>query len=110
MGPHRDDLGVEISGRTARQFGSQGQQRTAVIVIKVASLLAAREVLGAAPVLLLDDILSDLDEHRRAHLVEVVIAYARQAVLTCTEASAAGEKILKASRVFSVDAGTIHVE
>jgi DNA replication and repair protein RecF len=110
VGPHRDDLGVEISGRTARQFGSQGQQRTAVIAIKVASLLAAREVLGAAPVLLLDDILSDLDEHRRAHLVEVVIAYARQAVLTCTEASAAGDRILKASRVFSVDAGTIRVE
>lgn len=106
-GPHRDDLRLEIEGRDARLFGSQGQQRTAVIALKFATLDVAREERGVPPLLLLDDILSDLDETRRAALVEVVLDRAAQAVLTCTEASAAGERILSQARLFSVKAGTV---
>lgn len=106
-GPHRDDLRVEIERRDARLFGSQGQQRTAVIALKLATLDVAREERGAPPLLLLDDILSDLDERRRSMLVEVVLDRAAQAVLTCTEASAAGERILQRARLFSVHAGTV---
>jgi DNA replication and repair protein RecF len=107
VGPHRDDLALEIQGRDARGFGSQGQQRTAVIALKLGCLARAREVLGAPPILLLDDILSDLDERRRESLVEVVLQTAGQAVLTCTEAAAAGERILAAARVFEVRQGAI---
>ncbi len=106
-GPHRDDLRLEIEGRDARLFGSQGQQRTAVIALKLATLDVAREERGVPPLLLLDDILSDLDETRRAMLVEVVLDRAAQAVLTCTEASAAGERILSQARLFSVKAGKV---
>ena len=106
-GPHRDDLRLEIEGRDARLFGSQGQQRTAVIALKMATLEVAREERGVAPLLLLDDILSDLDETRRAMLVEVVLDRAGQAVLTCTEASAAGERILSQAKLFSVRAGSV---
>ena len=106
-GPHRDDLRLEIEGRDARLFGSQGQQRTAVIALKMATLDVAREERGVAPLLLLDDILSDLDEGRRAMLVEVVLERAAQAVLTCTEASAAGRRILSQARLFQVRGGSV---
>ena len=107
IGPHRDDLTIGVGGREARLFGSQGQQRTAVIALKLASWEVARSQLGFAPLLLLDDILSDLDERRRAALVETVIAHAKQAVLTCTEAEAAGSHILNQAKVFDVQEGRI---
>lgn len=107
VGPHRDDLAVEVDGREARLYGSQGQQRTSVISIKLATLEVSRQELGVPPLLLLDDILSDLDERRRAFLVDVVLENAGQAVLTCTEAEAAGERILHQARLFDVHAGTV---
>ncbi|MFY9233094.1 MAG: DNA replication/repair protein RecF [Fimbriimonadaceae bacterium] len=107
VGPHRDDVAMEVGGRDARLYGSQGQQRTAVIALKLATLRVAEEELGAPPMLLLDDILSDLDERRRAMLVELVLGRSGQAVLTCTEASAAGQDILNRAKVFVVEAGMV---
>jgi DNA replication and repair protein RecF len=107
IGPHRDDLSLTIDGKDLRSFGSQGQQRTAVIALKLGVLQVEREELGASPLLLLDDMLSDLDEHRRSLLVEAVLESAGQAVLTCTEASAAGVRILREASVFEVKAGTV---
>lgn len=106
-GPHRDDLSLDVGGRDCRLFGSQGQQRTSVIAVKLATLEIGREELGAPPLLLLDDILSDLDERRRGLLVEVALEHAGQAVLTCTEASAAGERILQDAAVYHVEGGTV---
>ena len=93
--------------RDARLFGSQGQQRTAVIAIKLGALRLAQNELGMPPLLLLDDIFSDLDQSRRAHLVETVSAMNGQAVLTCTEPNAAGEELLRTAKVFSVKAGEV---
>ena len=107
VGPHRDDLRIEVGGKEARLYGSQGQQRTAVISIKLATLQLSHDEFGLPPLLLLDDILSDLDESRRALLVEVVLEKAGQAVLTCTEAAAAGSKILDRARVFHVESGRV---
>lgn len=107
LGPHRDDLDIQVDGKEARLFGSQGQQRTAVIALKMATLSLIRDREGIPPMLLLDDILSDLDETRRAMLVEIVLSRAGQAVLTCTEASAAGKVILSRAKLFGVLSGTI---
>lgn len=107
LGPHRDDLDIQVDGKEARLFGSQGQQRTAVIALKMATLSLIRDREGIPPMLLLDDILSDLDETRRAMLVEIVLSRAGQAVLTCTEASAAGKVILSRAKLFEVLGGTI---
>jgi len=65
-GPHRDDMAIEVAGVDGRKYGSQGQQRTAVIAVKMATraLMAARR--GEWPLLLLDDVFSDLDAQRRA--------------------------------------------
>lgn len=107
FGPHRDDFLISINGFESRLFGSQGQQRTAVIAIKLATLERATEVLSSPPILLLDDILSDLDPVRRAKLCQVVAKRAGQAILTCTEATAAGEEILDRAQVLKVDNGTV---
>lgn len=107
VGPHRDDLTIRVDKREARLFGSQGQQRTSVIAIKLATLELGRQKLGVPPLLLLDDILSDLDETRRALLVELVLAQAGQTVLTCTEAAAAGPDILNRAQVFEVRNGAM---
>jgi DNA replication and repair protein RecF len=107
VGPHRDDLALEIGGRDARLYGSQGQQRTCVIALKLATLELAKAHEGQTPLLLLDDIFSDLDEHRRSRLVDIVLDVAGQTVLTCTEVGSAGRQILEQSQVFEVDRGTV---
>ena len=107
FGPHRDDVRIAVGGRDARLYGSQGQQRSAVIALKLATLLQAKAVLGAAPLLLLDDILSDLDANRRERLTEIVLAVADQAILTCTEPEAAGPEILRKAHIYAVENGTV---
>ena len=107
VGPHRDDLLVEVGGRDARLYGSQGQQRTSVIAIKLAAMEHAKEQLGGPPLLLLDDIFSDLDARRRQLLVERVCHLSGQAVLTCTEAELAGKALLNEASVFRVFQGRI---
>ncbi|MBS1710622.1 MAG: DNA replication/repair protein RecF [Armatimonadetes bacterium] len=107
FGPHRDDLDILIDGRPARQFGSQGQQRTAVISLKLAVQSAAQETLGFPPVLLLDDIFSDLDEGRRHRLVESAMGAGGQVFVTCTESGQAGESLLGHAKLFSVESGCV---
>lgn len=106
-GPHRDDLEISVADRAARHFGSQGQQRTAVIALKLATLESAKRTFGFAPILLLDDIFSDLDETRRSQLVEVAHREGGQVFLTCTEPSQAGETLLRDAKIYRVQSGTI---
>ncbi len=107
VGPHRDDLLVEVGGRDARFFGSQGQQRTAVIALKMATLETAKLAFGFAPVLLLDDVFSDLDCGRRASLVETAVHEGGQVFLTCTEVEQAGVELVGRSKVFRVRSGQV---
>ena len=82
-GPHRDDLLVELNGKDARSYGSQGQQRTAVLSLKIAELGMLRELRGESPVLLLDDVFSELDADRRRMLLSC--CRDAQTFLTCTQ-------------------------
>lgn len=102
VGPHRDDMEVKVGQKEVRLYGSQGQQRTAALSIKLGSLKVLTEILTKSPLLLLDDMLSDLDEHRRSALTEYVLEHAGQAILTCTEASAAGKNILARAEIFNI--------
>jgi DNA replication and repair protein RecF len=72
VGPHRDDIIFTVNGRDARSFASQGQQRTLALAWKLAEVEVVREVLRRDPVLLLDDVMSELDAARRASLSELV--------------------------------------
>lgn len=82
VGPHRDDLQLLLNGRDLRIYGSQGQQRTAALSLKLSEIDLVRRVRGERPVLLLDDVFSELDAERQARLLEVVSDC--QTFVTCT--------------------------
>lgn len=83
-GPHRDDIGLKLGETDVRVYGSQGQQRTAALSLKLSELALMREAVGESPVLLLDDVLSELDESRRKALME--LAFDCQCLMTSTAA------------------------
>jgi len=87
-GPHRDDLTLEVDGTELRKFGSQGQQRTAVLAMRLAEAEVARERLGETPIVLLDDCLSELDEGRAGRVLEQAGAET-QLIITTTHLSEA---------------------
>jgi DNA replication and repair protein RecF len=105
-GPHRDDLRVLLDGREAAEHASQGQTRALVLALKIAEILLLREVRGEAPVLLLDDVSSELDPHRRQALFTFVRELDAQTLVTATRPEGAtpdGENTL----LFRVDNGVV---
>jgi DNA replication and repair protein RecF len=106
IGPHRDDMRVLLDGREARAYGSQGQQRTAVVSLKLAEAALVARRTGERPVLLLDDVLSELDGERRTALLRQV-AGEGQVIITAVEAGPFPPDLIAAARVWSVVAGEI---
>ena len=84
-GPHRDDLSLSLNRKNMKVFASQGQIRTAALSLKLAQMKALRTMSGEAPVLLLDDVMSELDRDRRTRLVKEISDY--QTFITCTDES-----------------------
>lgn len=84
VGPHRDDTEIMLNGRPARHFGSQGQQRSVVLAMKLSEADVLEEKYGEPPVLLLDDVLSELDSGRQGYLIGKLNKY--QVFITCCEA------------------------
>ena len=82
-GPHRDDLALTLNRKNMKVFASQGQIRTAALSLKLAQMKALRQIGGEAPVLLLDDVMSELDRTRRMRLVSEISDY--QTFITCTD-------------------------
>lgn len=103
VGPHRDDTRIEIDGHSARGYASQGQQRTAALSLKLAELAVMREALGESPVLLLDDVMSELDVFRRRMLLARLSDV--QTIITCTHPSDLGGA--PAERVYRVEGGRV---
>ncbi len=81
-GPQRDDFGIIINDKDVRLFGSQGQQRTAALSLKLAEIELVKKIINDTPVLLLDDVMSELDSTRRNALLETIKGI--QTVITCT--------------------------
>ncbi|HUV86671.1 MAG TPA: DNA replication/repair protein RecF [bacterium] len=84
VGPHRDDLRLTVTGCDARRFASEGQQRTAALSLRVAQFRLLKKTRGDAPLLLLDDVASELDAHRQRRLADVVTG-AEQVFFTATD-------------------------
>jgi DNA replication and repair protein RecF len=83
VGPHRDDLRLEIAGRTLREYGSTGQQRSAAVALKLLELATLRQARDTEPALLLDDVFAELDDDRRQRLaVRLIGPEGRQVFLT----------------------------
>ena len=103
VGPHRDDLMLTLSGVDVRVYGSQGQQRTTALSLKLAELDIMRRELGEAPVLMLDDVMSELDPKRRRHLLGRLRGI--QTIVTCTDLSDLAEAEIGAA--WRIQAGEI---
>ena len=83
VGPHRDDMKIHINGQDVKTYGSQGQKRTAALSIKLAETEFFKDRTGEYPILILDDVLSELDKKRKKKLIEKIKDL--QVILTCTE-------------------------
>ncbi len=102
-GPHRDDIEININGRSARQYASQGQQRSAVLSLKLAEASLVDILTGENAVILLDDVLSELDKERQSFLLNKI--QNRQVFITCCDYST--ESLLESGRMFVVKNGNV---
>ena len=106
VGTHRDEIEFAINQTPARYYGSQGQQRTLVLALKLAELKLIEEVIGEPPLLLLDDVLAELDPNRQKQLLEV-IGDRFQTIITTTHIDSFNQDWIKDSQVLKVQAGDI---
>jgi DNA replication and repair protein RecF len=106
VGPHRDEVEFTINQTPARSYGSQGQQRTLVLALKLAELKLIEEVVGEPPLLLLDDVLAELDLNRQNQLLDA-IQDRFQTLITTTHLGAFDSQWLNSSQILSVKAGEI---
>jgi len=107
VGPHRDDVEVAIDGKPARIAASQGQQRTLVLALKIAEVDYFCERTGMAPIVILDDVFSELDPTRRADLVRLLAGRAPLQVLITTAEPLTGTEPFAVARRFDVEAGQV---
>jgi DNA replication and repair protein RecF len=106
VGPHRDDLAFVSGGRELTEFASRGQQRTAILALKLAELDVLTALDGRPPLLLLDDVFSELDPERRAHLVRR-IGELPQALVTTTTPTDLDPALVSTSTLWRVEPGFV---
>jgi DNA replication and repair protein RecF len=106
VGPHRDDVGFELGGRALPSFGSRGQQRSAILALKLAELDLLTGQAGEPPLLLLDDVFSELDPERRAHLVRRIRALP-QAFVTTTALADLDPALVAEGTAWQVEPGRL---
>ena len=100
-GPHRDDLKITLDGKDTKNFASQGQQRSCALSLKLAELELITQSTGEKPILLLDDVFSELDKSRRAKLLQFAKNY--QTIITCTDV----DKITTPCKIIKIKNGNI---
>ena len=105
-GPHRDDISLTLNGMEAAAFASRGQTRTAVLAMKLAEAAYLREMRGQEPVILLDDVLSELDPLRRVQVLEHVAQY-RQTLITTADPEPIAAQLPHDAAQFAVRAGSV---
>ena len=106
VGPHRDDLVLTLNSHQMKQFASQGQIRTAALSLKLSQMKIMRDISGEKPLLLLDDVMSELDRKRREALIREITEF--QTFITCADQNDADFK--KADRMWSVNLNTGNAE
>ena len=105
VGPHRDDFSVFINDVDTKIFGSQGQQRTSILTMKFSSLKIIKEITGEYPVLLLDDVLSELDINRKRYILSTISGI--QTIITCTGMDDLKSYLDEKAKIFTVSNGQI---
>ena len=105
VGPHRDDILFTVGDIDIRKYGSQGQQRTAALSLKLAEIELVKEVTGDTPILLLDDVLSELDHNRQNYLLDSI--HDIQTIITCTGLDEFVKNRFQINRVYQVTNGHV---
>jgi DNA replication and repair protein RecF len=105
-GPHRDDLRFVANGRDLRTYGSRGQQRTAALALKLAEVQASTQATGSTPLLLLDDVMSELDSQRR-HMLLTALHDVEQAIITTTDWEDFAPDFRGQAQLLQVQAGVV---
>lgn len=108
LGPHRDDLSFLVNGIDIRKFGSQGQQRTAALSLKLSEIKLVKKVVHDTPILLLDDVLSELDSSRQNYLLNSIQNI--QTLITCTGLDEFINHRFSINRIYKVTDGNVTVE
>lgn len=108
IGPHKDDMIFMINGKDVRKFGSQGQQRTAALSLKLAEIELVKQIIHDTPVLLLDDVLSELDSSRQNFLLDSIGDI--QTIVTCTGLDEFINSRFSINKIFKVVEGNIETE
>ncbi len=106
VGPHRDDFSFVLNGKNLASFGSRGQQRTGALALKLTEATYIRDVVKDKPVMLLDDVLAELDDKRRRHLLQTVSGYS-QILMTSTDLDRFDEPIMKTAARFRIANGKV---
>ena len=107
-GPHHDDIKISADGIDLRRFGSQGQQRTAALSLKLSEIRLIEEETGQKPVLLLDDVLSELDNDRQKYLISSLGE--NQMFITTTDLIGSVARSLPEGKVFKIKSGQVDIE
>ena len=105
VGPHRDDICFMADGLDIRKFGSQGQQRTAALSLKLSEIEIVKKVINDTPILLLDDVLSELDKHRQNYLLDSISDI--QTLITCTGLDDFVNNRFHINKIMHVDNGKV---
>lgn len=108
VGPHRDDIQFLIQGIDIRKYGSQGQQRTSALSLKLAEIEILKRAVGEKPVLLLDDVLSELDRNRQNYLLDCIQDI--QTIITCTGLEEFVQERVKINQLYKVVNGTVQLD
>jgi DNA replication and repair protein RecF len=107
VGPHKHDIRILISGNDSRFYASQGQQRALILALKIAQITVYQKQTGRWPILLLDDVMSELDERRRQHLTRFLAGLSSQTIMTSTDLTWSVGFNLQRNSIFQVVAGRV---
>ena len=104
VGPHRDDMGFYLEEIDLRKFGSQGQQRTAALSLKLSEIELVKTIINDNPILLLDDVMSELDSNRQNYLIDSIND--TQTIVTCTGLDEFIENRINVNKIYRIVEGT----
>ena len=109
FGPHKDDIEFYLDNLNLKNYGSQGQQRLAILSIKLASVEILKQIKNDTPILLLDDVFSELDDEKKNHLLKYIDNNI-QTIITTTDLKSIDNSIKKKSKLFEIENGNIICE
>lgn len=107
VGPHKDDFSIMINNKDIKKYASQGQQRTAILSLKFSEIEIYKKEKNDAPILLLDDVLSELDVNRRFYILKYIKNI--QTIITCTDVDQDFKKLLHEKQIYNVNNGQIYI-